>query len=154
MQALGIFAYLLVSLAIAGVLTLVFSLFRKMENNDNFRSWRLMSTLAIFCAGAPYVYVEVMTQIHKKDVEEAITKALKSAKVDGEMSYYKVKSANDFKADLIVVAKEKTTLNDAESCVMTMQLVNDPRKGWKVEQYEFVDSFKRGKDAFTIPPYW
>ena len=154
MQALGLIAYLLASLVAAGVLTLFFALFRKVEKNDDFKSWRLLSVLAVICAAAPYAYVEVLTRMHERDIDKAITAALKKAKVDGELSYYKVKAANDQTADIIVVAREKTTLTDNESCVMKMQLVNDPKKGWKVGEYEFVNSFKRSKDAVTFPPYW
>lgn len=154
MQALGIFAYLLVCLAVAGVLTLVYSLFRDIQKSDSFRSWRVMSLLSVIIAFLPYGYVEANTRLHGEGMDKAIEKALKSAKVEGHLSYYKVKSARGNTAEVIVVAKEKTTLNKAESCVLLMELQQDPKKGWTVNNYTFVDSFKRGKDSFTVPIYW
>ena len=110
--------------------------------------------LSVLCAATPYLYIEAMTKMKGAGVREAVERTLKTAKVTGHLAYYKVTSASDTEAQLIVVAKEKTTLNDGESCVMKMKLENHPKKGWKATEYEFVDSFKRGKDAFTMPPYW
>lgn len=154
MNALGIFAYILTAGVVAGFLTLVVSLFRKVEKADDFRSWRVMLLLFAVCLVAPYGLIEAQTKIHAQDYSKAIAKALDQADVTGKLDYYKVINANDLKAELVVVAKEKTTINPAESCVMKMQVENKGKKGWKVENYEFVDSFKRNKDGFTFPPFW
>lgn len=153
MYALGIFAYLLGSLAVAGVVTLAISLFRSMQNNDNFKSWRVMMGLSFVCAALPYAYIEVMTAAQDHSINQAVVKGLKSAGVNGKLAYYKVVKSDPAQTELIVVAKEKTTLNPAESCVLRMTVAKKG-KDWKATKYEFIDSFKRGKDSFTFPPYW
>lgn len=154
MNALGIFAYLLAALVLAGVLTLLISLFRNIQNNDDFKSWRWLAFFWVMIVGLPYGFIELQTRINNDNLNDALVATLKSAKVTGELSYYKIVKKDQLTADLIVVAKEKTTLTDNESCVMKVQLVNKGKKGWKSASYSFVDSFKRGKDSFVFPPYW
>lgn len=154
MYALGIFGYLLGCLVVAGVLTIITSLFRKVENNDGFKSWRKMGFFGVVVAVLPYTYHAYLTNNYGAGMDKPVEKALKSAGVTGSLAYYKVTGATDTTAELLVVAKEKTTLNAGESCVMSMNLVKDARKGWKVQEYKFIDSFKRNVDGFTFPPYW
>lgn len=155
MSALAIFAYLIVTLVAAAIITTIISMFRKMENNDGFRSWRIMISIWIVATAAPYGYHTLLTQkFNDPKMVKAIESGIKSAKVTGTLGYYRITSSSADKINMVVVAKEKTTLNPAESCVMKMELVPDKRKGWKVDSYAFVDSFKRGNDSFTFPPYW
>ncbi len=155
MSALGIFAYLLATLVAAAVLTTIFAMFRKMENNDGFRSWRLMLSLWVILTGLPYGFHILLTQKYNDEtMVKAIEKGLKGAKVNGHLGYYRITGATADTAHLVVIAKEKTTLNPSESCVMSMDLVRDKKKGWKVDSYAFIDSFKRGNDSFCFPPYW
>lgn len=154
MNALGMIAYIIGALVAGGVLTVVVALFRSVQNHDNFRSWRYILVFAILVGFAPYVYAEVKTKLHGPDMQEAVDTTIRLARVKGEASFFKVMSASDTEARLIVVAHEKTTLNPRESCVLKVHLKKDPKRGWRPHKYEFVDSFKRGKDGVTFPPYW
>ncbi len=154
MNALGLFAYLLGCLAIGGVLTLVVAMMRSVKSHDNFRSWRWLMAFSVLAAAAPYLYAEGMTQLYGQDMQTAVEKTLKSAKVKGKLSHFKILRKSDGAAEVIIVAKEKTTMSNSESCVMKATLKRDPKKGWLPDEYEFIDSFERGKDSVTMPPYW
>ena len=103
---------------------------------------------------APYGYAEVMTHRHGSDMGKAVESVLKTAKVKGKVSYFKVLRADEETAQLIVVARERTTMSAAESCVMKVDLVKDKKHRWTPDEFEFIDSFERGKDSVTMPPYW
>lgn len=154
MSALGMIAYLVGALIVGAVMTLVMSIFRSVKKHDDFRSWRWMSLFAVLAAVAPYVYAEVRTKMDGEGMKDAVDSVFKSAKVNGKVSYYKVMKSDSTMAELIIVGKEKTTTNNNESCVIKATLKHDPKKGWKADSFEFIDSFDRGKDGVTFPPYW
>lgn len=154
MNALGLFAYLLGCVVVGGLLTLVLAMFRSVKKHDDFRSWRWMAGFSAVVALAPYGYAEVMTHKHGSEMATAVESVLKTAKVKGKVSYFKVLKAETATAELIVVASEKTTMSDHESCVMKVALVRDKKNRWIPDEFEFIDSFERGKDAVTMPPYW
>lgn len=154
MSALGMIAYLVGAIIVGAVLTIIMSIFRNVKSHDDFRSWRWMSLFAVLAALGPYVYAEGRTKIEGEGMQDAVDAVFKSAKVNGKVSYYKVMKSDAKSAKLIIVGKEKTTTNDRESCVLMATLKHDPKKGWKADSFEFVDSFDRGKDGITFPPYW
>jgi hypothetical protein len=154
MSALGMIAYMVAAIIVGMVLTLIMSIFRNIKNNDEFKSWRWMSFFAVLTAVAPYGYSEIKTKMDGADMQKAVEATLKSAKVNGKLSYYRVQKSSPTAATVIIVSKEKTSINNAESCVLIGTLKKDPKKGWKPDRYEFVDSFERAKDGVTFPPYW
>ncbi|MBL8067832.1 MAG: hypothetical protein JNM28_05240 [Armatimonadetes bacterium] len=154
MSALGMIAYLVGALIVGGAATIVMSIFRSVKKHDEFRSWRWMALFALIAAVGPYVYAEVRTQMNGEGMADAAAAVFKSAKVNGKVSYYKVMQSDDKVAKIIVVGKEKTSINDNESIVIQATLKRDPKKGWKADTFEIVDSFDRGKDGVTFPPYW
>ncbi|MEZ5164013.1 MAG: hypothetical protein R2688_09765 [Fimbriimonadaceae bacterium] len=154
MHALGFFAYLLGCFFIAIVLTVVVALFRSVKEHDKFRSWRWTIFFTILVGAAPYGYAEVLTQLHGQEMTKAVEKSLKAAQINGKLHYFKVLKQQHGSAQVLVVAKEKTTLNDHESAIMKVFLTQDSKGKWKPEKYEFIDSFKRNKDSVSFPPYW
>ncbi len=154
MSALGMIAYMIASLIVGGVLTVILSIFRSIKEHDNFRSWRYMIAFSLIVAVAPYLYAEAKTKMDGGGMEKGVESVIKSGKVDGKVQYFRVMKSDGQTARVIIVAKEKTTLNENESCVIDATLVYDRKKGWKAKEYEFVDSFKRNKDGVTFPPYW
>lgn len=154
MSALGMIAYMIAALIVGGVLTVILSIFRSIKEHDNFRSWRYMIAFSLIVAVAPYLYAEAKTKMDGGGMEKGVESVIKSGKVDGKVQYFRVMKSDGQTARVIIVAKEKTTLNENESCVIDATLVYDRKKGWKAKEYEFVDSFKRNKDGVTFPPYW
>jgi len=147
-------AYMVGALIIGVILTLFMSIFRSVKSHDDFRSWRWMSLFAILTAIAPYVFSEIKTKMDGADMQKAVEATLKSAEVNGKLAYYRLQKSNSTTATVIIVSKEKTSINNSESCVLIAHLKKDPKKGWKPDRYEFIDSFDRGKDGVTFPPYW
>lgn len=147
-------AYMVGAIIAGMILTLIMSIFRNIKNNDEFKSWRWMSFFAVLTATAPYAYSEIKTKIEGEEMQKAAEATLKSAKVNGKLQYFRVQKSSPTSATLIIVSKEKTSINNAESCVLIATLKKDPKKGWKPDSYEFVDSFERAKDGVTFPPYW
>lgn len=154
MSALGMIAYMIGAVIVGAVMTLLLSIFRSIKEHDNFRSWRYAIAFSIIAAVAPYVYGEVKTKMDGEGMMKGVESVIKSGKVDGKIQYYRVMKCDGKTARVIIVAKEKTTLNKNESCVIDATLVYDAKKGWKAKEYEFIDSFKRNKDGVTFPPYW
>jgi phosphoglycerol transferase MdoB-like AlkP superfamily enzyme len=153
MSALGLIAYLVVALFVGAIVTIAYSVFRSVKKHDDFRSWRFMCAFAIIAAAAPYLYAEFNTAQKGASMTKAVEATIKSAKVKGKLSYFKVMQSTETTARLIIVAKEKTTTNDSESCVIEATLKMG-KKGWQPDTFQFVDSFDRGKDGVTFPPYW
>ncbi len=154
MSALGMIAYMVAALIVGTLITVFYSIFRKVKEHDNFRSWRFIGLFSVIVAFAPYGWAEYQTHQHAADMQKAVEATIKSAKVKGKLAYFKVQKADETSAKVIIVVKEKTTTNDAESCVIDATLKNDPKKGWRPDKFQFVDSFDRGKDGVTFPPYW
>lgn len=154
MNALGMIAYLLGCVIVATLLTFVIAAVRPVKRNDDFKVGRYIIVLALILAVAPYGYAEFMTRQHGAGMEEAIKRTIKSAKITGKLKYFRVMSANEGAARVIVVAKEKTTLTDNEAAVMEVKLEKNEDNEWKAKTYKFIDSFKRGKDSVTFPPFW
>lgn len=153
MSALGMIAYLFGCFVIGAILTLIVSIFRSVKNHDNFRSWRYMVVFGLLVSFAPYVYAESLTKMNGAGMEKAVERTVKQAKIKGEAKFFRVTKVDESRAEIIIVAKEKTTTNDAESCVLRAEL--EKKKGkWVPKSYEFIDSFDRGKDGMTFPPYW
>lgn len=154
MSALGMIAYMVGALVVGGVATVLMSIFRSVKKHDDFRSWRWMALFAILAAVGPYVYAEVRTKANGEGMGDAVEAVFRSAKIHGTVTYYKVMQSDDKIAKVIIVGKEKTTTNDNETVVIQASLKRDPKKGWKADTFEIVDSFDRGKDGITFPPYW
>ena len=154
MKSFVIFAYMIGCLIVGFILTLVVAMFRKVETNDDFRSWRWIAFFTLLAAATPYTYAEIMTKMHGDGMEKALAATLKAAEVNGDMDFFRVVKVGENTAKFVLVAREKTTLNDAQACVMKVDLIKDPKKGWKPAEYEFIDSFTRGKDSVSFPPYW
>lgn len=154
MNALAMIGYLVGAVFVGIILTVVVSIFRSVKRQDDFRAWRWIIIFSLLAALAPYGYAEVLTRINGESMKDAVDSVLKSGKVTGQLSYYKVMQTNGDTARVLIVAHEKTTLYDNECCIIQANLVRDPKKGWKAKDFEFIDSFKRNKDGITFPPYW
>lgn len=152
-MALPMIAYLLACLVAAFVLTIVVSLFRKVERLDDFKSWRYTMTFFPILVLAPYGYAEVMTRVHGDDMQDAVTDLMDDAGIYGDLAYYKVRHADEEKATIVAVALEESKWGDKERTVFTADLSHGKR-GWEADEYEIVNSFMRQKDSSTFPPFW
>ncbi len=147
--------YLLACFFVGVLLTVGVAMFRPIRQNDEFKSWRYMLAFFAVVAALPYVWVEFLTKKHAADVSKAVKVAIQDAEVDGKLDYYKVTSFNEKenKAKVIAVSNEKSEFGNMERTVMTINIVRD-EDGWRADEYAFVNSFKRGRDNCTMPPFW
>ena len=144
--------YLLACFAAGFLLTVCFTLFRKIKD-DNKKSWHILAICFVVCCFAPYGYAEYMTNKYGTNMKLAIENALIDAEVEGPIVYYKVMSGDETKARVVVVATERSIWGDHERTVVSLDLKTDDT-GWYPESYKIVNSFQRGKDESTFPPYW
>lgn len=153
MEIIGVIGYLIACLVVAALITVVIGLFRPIRKHDEFRSWRYTLGLFVFAVFAPYAYAEVMTRIHGTKMTDAVKQVLPEAEIKGKLAYYKVLACSSSSAKVIAVAEESSGWGPKEHAVMAIDLVKEA-KGWKAKEFTIVNSFKRGKDGTTIPPYW
>lgn len=139
-------------LAVGFVLTIFVSLFRSTKN-DNFKSGWFIASFAVLAGLAPYIYHEYLTRKWSPVFEKAAKSVVSQAKVAGKLSYFRVVSANEERAKIVVVCSEKGQFGEPERAVLEVELKSAKGK-WHPATYSFVNSFKRQKDGATMPPYW
>lgn len=152
-MTLPFIGYLLVCLIVAFVLTFVVSMFRSVKKTDDFKSWRWILAFFIGVGVAPYGYAEVMTRMHGEGMEKAAKSILKAGKVNGKLAYYRVMKSGSESAEIVIVADEKGQFGTPERATIAATLIKKDGE-WKAKSYDFVNSFKRGKDSSTMPPFF
>ncbi|MCU0315459.1 MAG: hypothetical protein MUC92_02575 [Fimbriimonadaceae bacterium] len=153
MHTLGMFAYLVATLILASLLTVVVSMFRNIKSHDDFRSWRYILFFWVILSFGPYLYADLLTRKSGTDFEKIVRKTMSEAEVGGKMEYFRVLTLTDRSARIVAVATEPSSIGFMDRVVMTIDLSYSGKK-WEAKQYQFVSSFKRGKDAVSMPPYW
>lgn len=154
MNIVGIIVYLLACFAVAGVLTFLFVMMRPVNSRDELKSWRVLLTLYIVCLGLPYAWGEVLTRAVGDNMKSTVSKALDSAGIDGDLSYYRVIMYTGQSARVVAVAHEKTSdWGGSDKPVVAMTLVKDG-SGWRTDSYRIINSFDQHLDGFTFPPYY
>jgi hypothetical protein len=101
----------------------------------------------------PYLYADLLTRKSGTDFEKIVRKTMSEAEVGGKMEYFRVLTLTDRSARIVAVATEPSSIGFMDRVVMTIDLSYSGKK-WEAKQYQFVSSFKRGKDAVSMPPYW
>lgn len=152
-MSLPLIGYLIGCLVVAFVLTFVVSMFRSVKKTDDFKSWRWILAIFFVVTGAPYLYADVMTRMHGAGMEKAVKSVLKAGEVRGTLAYYRVMKSGDTEADVVIVADEKGTFGTPERATIQAKLVKVDGE-WKAKKFDFVNSFKRGRDSATIPPFF
>lgn len=152
-MTLPFLGYLLACIVAGFMLTMVVSLFRSTKKIDEFKSWYWMVAFSILAGLAPYGWSEYMTKKYGAGMDKTVKSALADADVRGKMAYFKVLRGDEKKASVVAVANEKGTFGEPERTVVLLQL-EKAKSGWSTKTYEFINSYKRQKDAATFPPYW
>lgn len=155
-MTLPFLGYLLACIVAGFVLTMVVSLFRSTKRVDEFKSGYWIAAFSVLAGLAPYGYSEYLTKKHGTGMEKAVKEALTDAGIADlrkNFSYFKVLRGGEKEASIVAVANEKGTFGEPERTVVLVQLKKGA-KGWNPVTFEFINSYKRQKDAATFPPYW
>lgn len=150
---IGVIGYLIGCFFVAVILTIIVAMFRPIKQHDDFRSWRVTLALLLLAVAGPYGYGEVMTRMHGAPMEPAVRQLVEDAEVRGELEYFKVLTFSDAGARVIAVANERSDWGGIERPVIAINMVKEDGE-WVAKEYNFVNSFKRGKDSVSLPPYW
>lgn len=149
----GLVGYIMAVFAVACILTVVVAMFRPIKQQDDWKAWKLIVGLMAGIGALPYGYVEILTKVKGEDLKPAIEDAKNEADVLGSIIYYKVLWASDKTTHVLAVFNDKNEFGLAERAIMEIDLVKG-KNGWEADAYTMVSSFKRQRDATTMPPYW
>jgi hypothetical protein len=152
-MTLPFLGYLLASLVVGFLLTIVVSMFRPTKKTDEFKSWYWIIGFTIVAGFAPYGYAEFMTRKWGAGMKKPIEAALIDARVAGKLKYYRVLAADPKNAKVVAVAEERGDFGEPETTVVQIEMIRS-KSSWAAATYEFVNSYKRQKDGATLPPYW
>jgi len=154
MEVIGVIGYLLACFVLGALVTIIIGMFRPIKKSDEFRPLRSIIGFFLFFAALPYVTTEVFTRTKGPDMKSAVGSVLKEAEVKGKLIYYKVLWASSNSARVIAVGEEASGwTHNNERITVSMDL--ELQKGkWLAKEFNIVNSFKRGKDGTTLPPYW
>lgn len=146
-------AYSLAAFAIAALLTCGYTLTRPIHKKDEFKSWRVMLLMFVLCFAGPYMYLEVMTAWHGKELDSAIKASYADLPVNGPMMYYKVRSFKPEKAVVMVVGNEKLDWGGTDH--PQFQVTLKPQDGkWKTVSYKVWNSERLNIESYVFPVYW
>jgi hypothetical protein len=146
-------AYTLGCFVIAALLTCGYTLTRPIHKKDDFKSWRVMLLMFVLCFTGPYLYLEVLTAWHGKELEPAIKDAFPDLNTNGPMMYYKVKSYTPTEARVMVVADEKLDWGGADHSQFEFT-IDKTDKGWKTTSYKVLNSGRLNIETYVFPVYW
>ncbi len=154
MEVIGIIGYLLACLIVGVILTICVGMFRPIQKTDEFKPWKLIITFFITLTILPYGWAEVMTRWKGADMKKSVAAVLTEAEVKGDLVYYKVLYTAGDSAKVIAVGSEASGWSASQEHIVFAIDMSKGEKGWHAKEYSIVNSFKRGKDGTTIPPYW
>ena len=146
-------AYSLATFVIAALLTCAYTLTRPIHKKDEFKSWRVMLFLFVFVFAGPYLYLEVMTRWHGKELEPAIKDSYGLLPCTGPMFYYKVRTFNATEATVMVVGNEKLDWGGTDHPQYKITLKKTD-KGWKTVSYNVWNSERLNIESYVFPVYW
>jgi len=149
----GLVGYLMMCFAVSCVFTVLVAMFRPIKQQDDWKAWRVILGSMIVVGSLPYGYVEAMTASHGQLLKHGVQESIDEAELNGRLQFFKVLFANEKVAHVIAVASDKNEFGLPERVVMDVNL-KAGKDGWHSDSYSIVSSFKRQRDATTMPPYW
>ena len=147
-------AYSLATFVIAAILTCAYTLTRPIHKKDEFKSWRFFLTMFVLCFAGPYLYLEVLTQWHGKELLPAINATYGDLPVNGPLLYYKVRSYGENQATVMVVGDEKLDWGGTDHPQFRLDMVKDTKGQWKTVSYKIWNSERLNVESYVFPVYW
>lgn len=150
---IGVISYLIVCVAVSGILTFLYVMTRPIRARDELRSWRVWMAVMAFVVATPYLIIEAQTRIWGDKMKEAVDDAVYEAGIEGPLLYFKVLLYQGDKARVLAVGQEETTWGGKDNPAMQMTLARKDGK-WSAESYNIIYSDNRNLDGIVFPPFW
>ena len=155
-------AFLFSGAIVAGIGAFIFGLFKVGPGKPEFAFWKaIVGALAITWVG-PFAYVEVITRMHKTDVEPVVKDFFDGddCPLRGTMKYFKVLYQTDQLSYVYLVGNEPQDWGGTDAPVLRLTLkkeknakVSSKMHGWEVSKFEIIRSDRLNKDGLVWPPY-
>ena len=145
--------YFIACFLVGVLLTGIVALFRPIKQHDDFKSWRWMFGLTLGVIALPYLYAEIVTRTQGAQFKPAVMDVMEGAEVEGKLAFYKVTLLRGDKARIVIVADDRAEWGGTERCIITAQMTKSGNR-WEASNFRVLSSFRRGRDASSIPPYW
>lgn len=149
----GLVGYIMICFAVGCVFTIIVGMFRPIKQHDDWKAWKVLVGTMLAVGTVPYGYVEAMTASKGAKMKSGVLEAIHEAELVGKLTYFKVITADEKKAHVIASATDRNEFGHDEPVMMEIDLKKDA-EGWHPDSYSIISSFKRQRDASTMPPYW
>lgn len=145
--------YTSVCAAVAGILTVLSTLFKPIHKKGDSKPWLNLLGFFIVCFAAPFVYTESLTKMYGPKMDAAIKDAYSSCEIEGPMHYYRVIGFRPTEATAIVIGSERESWGGTDRPILAVHLVKEGEK-WQADSYHIVYCGRLNKDGYIFPPYW
>jgi hypothetical protein len=143
-----------VCVVIAGVLTVLSTVFRPIHKKGDSKPWYAMFAFFALVFSLPYIYTEGLTKLYGDKLKTAIIDVYDGSEIQGPMRYYRVVGYRpDKEATALVVGTEQESWGGTDRPVLSIHLVKEDGE-WKADSYKIVCCQRLNKDGYTFPPYW
>jgi hypothetical protein len=154
-------AYLFSGAVIAGVGAFVFALFKVGPGKPEFAFWKAIAGALVITWVGPFAYFEVITKLHKADVEPVVLDYFDSSDcpLKGTVKYIKVLHQTDKVSYVYLVGNEPQDWGGTDNPVVRLTLTKKNGKstgkfhGWEVTKADLLRSDRLQKDNLVWPPY-
>ncbi|MFI5384657.1 MAG: hypothetical protein ACHQ50_00905 [Fimbriimonadales bacterium] len=139
---------------IAGVLTVVSTVFRPIHKKGDSKPWYAMLTFFVIVFSIPYAYTEGLTGLYGNNMKAAIEDAYGGSDIQGPMHYFRIIGYRpDKEATALVIGSERESWGGTDRPILSVHLVKEGDK-WTADTYEIVACDRLNKDGYAFPPYW
>jgi len=146
--------YSAVCAAIAGVLTIISTVFRPIHKKGDSKPWYAMFFYFVFVFSIPYAYTEGLTGLYGSKMRAAIEDVYDGCEIQGPIHYFRIIGYRpDKEATALVIGSERESWGGTDRPILTMHLVKQG-DAWKVDSYKIVSCARLNKDGYAFPPYW
>ena len=147
--------------AFAGfVLAFVIALVKMGPGKPEFPFGKALSLCLLLTWGGPFAYVEVMTKVHKSELEPVVKEFFQSddCPIQGSMKYFKVFYATSDIAYIYLVSNEPQDWGGGDTPLVKLKLKRKGKAtskfhGWEVVASNVLRSDRLQKDSVVWPPY-
>jgi len=140
--------------AIAGVLTIVSTIFRPISKKGDSKPWYVMLFYFVVVFSLPYAYCETLTALYGAKMKAAVQDAYDGSEIEGPMHYFRIIGYRpDKEALALVIGSEKESWGGTDRPIVTVHLVKQG-ESWKADSYKIVSCDRLNKDGYAFPPYW
>jgi hypothetical protein len=151
---LGVVVYLVGCAVVAGILASLLVMLRPVKDRDETKPWLTFVFSYIFVVAAPYIYVEVVTNMYGPPMKNAVEKGYGAAKFNGPMKYYRITGYTKESARVLVVGSDVEPWGGSDEPVVSVVVRRDKSGSWVADSYKVLTSGRLNQDNLVLPPYF